>query len=249
MRRRVLTPAVSLAFVALAMALPSAAAAQCQPSDVPVSIVSTSPSNDYSPDTANVPVGGTVCWTNNDAFFDHTATADAGGNPNSPSLDPGETYRATFTADATIPYHCAIHPDMTARVVVGAGGPPPGGGGGGGGGGGQTGPGVDTPPRFSSVRVVPSRACRRRSRTCRRPGARVRFRLDERARVTGALDRRGPGAGRVVRRFSFSARAGVNNVRLPLRRLRPGRYRLALRAVDAAGNRSSVARASFTLRR
>jgi plastocyanin len=244
-RRGLAIPAVSLAFLALAMALPGAAAAQCQPSDVPVSIVSTSSSNDYSPDTVNVPVGGTACWTNNDPAFPHTATADAGGNPNSPSLDTGETYRATFTADATIPYHCAIHPNMTGTVRVGTGTPP-----GGGGGGGQTVPGADTAaPRFSGVRVIPARACAMRSRTCARPGARVRFRLDERARVTGALDRRGPGGSRVVRRFSFSARAGPNSVRLPLRRLRPGHYRLALRAVDAAGNRSAVARASFRLRR
>jgi plastocyanin len=240
-RRGLAIPAVSLAFLALAMALPAAAAAQCQPSDLPVSIVSTSSSNDYSPDTVNVPVGGTVCWTNNDTTS-HTVTSDSPGIFDSGTIGGGGIFRHTFSADATIPYHCDIHPNMTGTVRVGTGSPPSGGG--------QTVPGADTAaPRFSGVRVIPARACARRSRTCARPGARVRFRLDERARVTGALDRRGPGGSRVVRRFSFSARAGPNSVRLPLRRLRPGRYRLALRAVDAAGNRSAVARVSFRLRR
>jgi plastocyanin len=238
MRRSVLAPALLLLAIGLGMAAPGGAAAQCQPSDAKVNIISTDPSNDYSPELVSVPVGGSVCWTNTDVL-PHTATADSGGNPNSPNLSTGETYRATFGADATIRYHCEIHPGMTATIQVGAGGPAPGGGG----------QGTDLPPRLSGVRVIPSRACTRRSRTCRRPGARVRFSLDEAARVNGTLDRRGGGTSRIVRRFSASGRAGVNRVRLPLRRLRPGRYRVALRAVDTAGNRSAVARAAFTLRR
>jgi plastocyanin len=241
MRRGVLVPALSLLVIGLGMVLPGSAAAQCQPNDVQVSIVGDSSSNDYSPELATVPVGGTVCWTNNHVL-PHTATADAGGNPNSPSLDTGETYRATFTTDATIPYHCKIHPQMTATVRVGAGSPSGGGGGGGGDGGGQTGPGANTPPRFSSVRVIPSRACARRSRACPRPGASVRFSLDERARVNGTLERLATRSSRIARRFSYSARAGVNRVRLPIRGLRRGRYRLRLRATDSGGARSVVAR-------
>jgi plastocyanin len=241
MRRSVLASALLLLAIALGMAAPGSAAAQCQPSDATVNITSTDPMNDYSPELVSVPVGGTVCWTNTDVL-PHTATADSGGNPNSPSLSTGQTYRTTFGADATIRYHCEIHLGMAATVQVGAGSPAPGGGG-------QTGPGTDFPPRLSAVRVIPSRACTKRSRTCRRPGARVRFSLDEAARVSGTLDRRGGGTSRIVRRFSVSARAGFNRVRLPLRRLRPGRYRVALRAVDGAGNRSALARAAFTLRR
>ena len=238
-----MAPALFVLALGLGMALPSGAAAQCEASDAKVSILGTDPSNDYAPDLVTVPVGGTVCWTNTDGVS-HTATADAGGNPNSPSLSPGQTYRATFNADATIPYHCELHPGMKAAVRVGAGGPPPGGGAPP-----PTGPAPDAAPRLSGVRVVPSRACTRPSLTCRRPGARVRFSLSESARVSGALDRRGPSAVRVVRRFSLSARAGLNRIRLPLRRLRPGRYRLTLRAVDRVGNRSTVARARFALRR
>jgi plastocyanin len=242
MRRSALATVPFLLATALFMAAPGSAAAQCQASDAKVNIISTDPANDYSPALVTVPVGGTVCWTNTDPVLPHTATADAGGEPNSPSLGTGETYRATFTADATIPYHCAIHPGMQATVQVGAGGPPPGGGGTG-----QTQPGAA--PRLSGVRVVPSRACTRRSRACPRPGARVRFSLSETARVKGAIDRLGSSATPIVRRFSFSGRAGVNRVRLPLRRLRPGRYRLTLRAVDGDGNRSGLARARFRLTR
>jgi plastocyanin len=242
MRRGVLAPALSLLVIGLGMALPGSAAAQCQPSDTMVNIIGTSPSNDYSPDPVNVPVGGTVCWTNTDTTpfpTTHTATSDSSGVFDSGNIPAGGTFRHTFTADATIPYHCSLHATMNGTVQVGAGSPS---GGGGGGGGGQTGPGANTPPRFSSVRVIPTRACARRSRTCRRPGASVRFSLDERARVNGTLERLATRSSRIARRFSYSARAGVNRVRLPIRGLRRGRYRLRLRATDSAGARSVLAR-------
>jgi plastocyanin len=243
MRRGVLVPALSLLVIGLGMALPGSAAAQCDPSDTRVDIISQSSSNDYSPDLVNVAVGGTVCWTNTDTTpfsTSHTATSDSPGVFDSGTIPGGGTFRHTFTADATIPYHCSLHPSMEGTVRVGAGGPAPGGGGGGGGG--QTGPGANAPPRFSSVRVSPSRACARRSRTCPRPGARVRFSLDERARVNGTLERLVTRSSRIARRFSYSARAGVNRVRLPIRGLRRGRYRLRLRATDSGGARSVVAR-------
>jgi plastocyanin len=239
MRRGVLA-LIPTAVALLAIAWPAPAApGPCDPADKPVNIVSSSDSG-FSPTTVEVPVGGTVCWTNQH-FEPHTATADNGGNPNSGTLNPTASYRETFQADATIPYHCSVHPNMRGTVKVGAGSPP-GGGGGGGGGGGQTGPGVNTPPRFSSVRIIPSRACARRSRTCPRPGARVRFSLDERARVNGTLEPLRTRGSRIVRRFSASARAGVNRVRLPIRGLRRGRYRLRLRATDSDGARSVLTR-------
>ena len=248
MRRSVLIPALLLLATGLGLALPGSAAAQCEPGDLIVDIRGTDPANDYDPDPRTVPVGGTVCWRNSDASpfpASHTATSDSPGVFDSGTLPVGGTFRHTFGADATIPYHCSLHASMNGTVQVGAGGPPPGGGGGGG----QTGPGTDTAPRVSGVRVVPSRACTRRSRSCPRPGARVRLSLSENARVNGTIERLGPRAARVTRRFSVSARAGVNRIRLPLRRLRPGRYRVSLRAVDGAGNRSAVARAAFRLTR
>jgi plastocyanin len=231
-RRAVLIFALVLPALAVSMAFAAGASAQCQASDVVVHINGTDPSNDFDPDPATVALAGTVCWQNTDPnpfTNSHSATSDTPGIFDSGVLGPGGTFRQTFTADATIRYHCSVHPSMTATLQVGAG----------------SGPG---PPRFSSVRVVPSRACVKRSRRCRRPGASVRFTLDRRARVSGTLERLGARAGRIARRFSFSGRAGANRFRLPLRGLRRGRWRLALRAVDSAGNRSALARKRFAIR-
>jgi plastocyanin len=245
MRRGVLA-LIPMAVVLLAIAWPAPAApGPCDPADKAVNIVSSGDSG-FSPTTVEVPVGGTVCWTNQHSE-PHTATADNGGNPNSGTLTPGASYRESFSADATIPYHCGIHPNMKGTVKVGAGSPPAGGGGGAPGGGGQTGPGVDASPRLAGVRVIPARVCTSRSRTCPRPGARVRFSLSEAARVRGTLERLGPRKARIARRFSVRGVRGVNRVRLPVRRLRRGRYRVTLRAVDSAGNRSTAVRATFRI--
>ena len=61
-------------------------------------------------------------------------------------------------------------------------------------------------------------------------GRSLRFRISEPATVHVSVLR----GGRVVRRITVHARAGVNAV--ALRSLRPGRYRVALVATDAAGN-------------
>jgi plastocyanin len=245
MRRGILV-LVSTAVVVLAIGWPAPAApGPCDPADKPVNIVSSSDSG-FSPMTVEVPAGGTVCWTNQDVQA-HTATADNGGNPNSGTLNPGGTYRESFPADATIPYHCAIHANMKGTVKVGAGSPPGGGGGGTPGGGGHTGPGVDARPRLSNVRVIPARVCTSRSRTCPRPGARLRFSLSEAARVRGTLERLRSNVSRVARRFSFRGVRGVNRVRLPVRGLRRGRYRVTVRAVDPAGNRSTLVRTTFRI--
>jgi plastocyanin len=256
MRSVLLRLGVLLLVPGFLLAWPGGAATQagpCQTGDVLVDINGINPSNDYSPDPVNVPVGGTVCWTNKDGDT-HTATANNGAFDSGP-LGPTGTYRNTFSTDATILYHCTQfgHGSMGGTVRVGAGSPPGGGGGGGApgggspGGGGQTGPGTDMAPRLSTVRVIPARVCTRRSRTCPRPGARLRFSLNEAARVRGALERLGPRSARVVRRFSFRGVRGINRVRLPVRGLRRGRYRVTLRAVDSAGNRSTLVRARFRI--
>jgi plastocyanin len=71
---------------------------------------------------------------------------------------------------------------------------------------------------------------------------RVRFSLDEPASVIVRL--RGP----TRRTYTREARAGRSSIRLP-RRLRPGRYRLTLRAEDAAGNESRTVVRRFRVRR
>jgi plastocyanin len=70
----------------------------------------------FTPATVTVPVGTTVTWVNHDDDA-HTVTADDGGLV-SPGLDHGEHFSYRFTAPGTYAYHCALHPHMTARILV-----------------------------------------------------------------------------------------------------------------------------------
>jgi DNA-binding beta-propeller fold protein YncE len=101
----------------------------------------------------------------------------------------------------------------------------------------------------------------RRSATAARSepprSTKLRFRLSEAATVTVAVNRARAGrrargacstrarrgrrctAWSVARTIRRSARAGRNGITLRARGLRPGRYRVVLRAVDKVGNRSS----------
>ena len=73
---------------------------------------------------------------------------------------------------------------------------------------------------------------------------RVRLRLSERARLTVTV-RRG---GRRVARVSQAGVRGRNTLNVR-KRLRPGRYAVIARAVDAAGNRARPSRSASGARR
>ena len=70
----------------------------------------------FSPATLTVPSGTTVTWTNQDDMV-HTVTA-ADRAFSSKGLETGDTYAHTFTAPGTYTYFCALHPRMTATVIV-----------------------------------------------------------------------------------------------------------------------------------
>jgi plastocyanin len=70
----------------------------------------------FSPATLTVPRGTTVTWTNQDDMV-HTVTA-ADRAFSSTGLEAGDTYAHTFTAPGTYTYFCALHPRMTATVIV-----------------------------------------------------------------------------------------------------------------------------------
>jgi len=70
----------------------------------------------FQPKSLEVSAGTTVTWTNTDGDT-HTVTS-ANGAFTSPALDSGETFSQTFTAPGTYNYFCALHPHMTAQVVV-----------------------------------------------------------------------------------------------------------------------------------
>jgi len=73
----------------------------------------------FTPTPVHVRAGGTVTWVNCEPAGTpaHTTTADAGAW-NSPLLEPGTSYSATFNSAGTFSYHCTPHPSMVAAVVV-----------------------------------------------------------------------------------------------------------------------------------
>lgn len=70
----------------------------------------------FEPTNLTVAVGTTVTWTNT-GQRQHTVTADD-SSFTSGSLASGQTFSQTFTKAGTYAYHCAVHPDMKATVIV-----------------------------------------------------------------------------------------------------------------------------------
>lgn len=70
----------------------------------------------YQPATLTVPVGTTVAWVNRDDEV-HTVTSPAGLFL-SPGLETDEVFSYRFDAPGTYTYFCAVHPHMTATIVV-----------------------------------------------------------------------------------------------------------------------------------
>jgi plastocyanin len=76
----------------------------------------------FSPGTITVTANTTVTWTNKDAVA-HTVTSntglfDSGSISSSGTYGGGGTYSHMFSTVGTFPYHCTIHPSMTATVIV-----------------------------------------------------------------------------------------------------------------------------------
>lgn len=111
--KRLAYSAPLLAIVVLVFA--SIAAAQTSPdqSTMTVSIHDRT----FDPAQLDVAPGTTVTWVNEDVE-PHTVTAND-GLFDSGVLEPGASYSVWFDGAGTVPYHCALHPDMQGSVVVG----------------------------------------------------------------------------------------------------------------------------------
>ena len=70
----------------------------------------------YVPADLTVQAGTTVVWTNHDDV-EHTVTA-SDNTFSSPSIATDAQFSHTFTEAGTYTYFCAIHPFMTAKVIV-----------------------------------------------------------------------------------------------------------------------------------
>lgn len=70
----------------------------------------------FAPKSLAVPVGTTVTWTNHDDV-PHTVTS-RDKKFSSQAIDTDEHFTFTFAEPGTYAYFCAIHPIMTAEIVV-----------------------------------------------------------------------------------------------------------------------------------
>jgi len=75
----------------------------------------------FSPRTLTIAPGDTVVWTQKDSA-PHTVTSDTSAWTASAELNSGQTFAHTFTTAGTFPYHCAVHPNMTATIIVASSG-------------------------------------------------------------------------------------------------------------------------------
>jgi plastocyanin len=71
----------------------------------------------FGPATVTIPAGSTVTWTNNDDV-PHVVSSDDNKMFKSKALDTDDHFSFTFTKPGTYNYYCAIHPKMTAKIVV-----------------------------------------------------------------------------------------------------------------------------------
>jgi plastocyanin len=72
----------------------------------------------YQPATLTVKAGTKVTWVNRDDV-PHTATSTARPKRfDSRTLDTDDQFSHVFTAPGTYEYFCAVHPNMTGRVIV-----------------------------------------------------------------------------------------------------------------------------------
>jgi plastocyanin len=70
----------------------------------------------FSPSTITVTAGATITWTNKDAIA-HTVTSNT-SLFDSGSIASNGTFSHLFSTACTYPYHCSIHPSMTATIIV-----------------------------------------------------------------------------------------------------------------------------------
>ena len=70
----------------------------------------------FNPASLSVKTGTTVTWNNSDTTI-HTVIADD-GSFNSGNIAISAVYSKVFNSAGTFSYHCALHPEMTGKIVV-----------------------------------------------------------------------------------------------------------------------------------
>jgi plastocyanin len=70
----------------------------------------------FSPATVTIKAGQSITWTNEDSIG-HSATADS-GSFDTGVLSQGQSKTIAFAKAGTYTYHCSVHPNMKATVIV-----------------------------------------------------------------------------------------------------------------------------------
>jgi plastocyanin len=182
----------------------------------------------YSPQNVTVAIGQPVIWFWKGTIArNHSVTADPGqaeqfdsdphGPPDNQTHPEGDYFSHTFRTEGRFTYHCKVHPDMTGVVEV------------------IRLPGQGPPLKLSKLRVTP-----------RAEKIKVRFRITARADLALRIGEHANHRWRTVKSVYRSADKGANRLKLPVRDLEDGPYRLTVTAYDAA-NRRTEARKRFSL--
>jgi plastocyanin len=232
----------------LGAALPLAAAAPAGAAQVEVKAVEPAGASPvWDKAEVDVALGDTVRWSfdgtqqahNVEAAVEPGFTSWSGLDTTTQSPAPPATW--TFNEPGTYLFVCEVHKDSMRGYVRVAGAPPP----------------PPPPPGqqpFPNDGVAPAaletggldttKPSLRYVRVQRsQRGARIRFRVSERARVTVRFKR-----GRKVVKTRHVNAVGSERLTVRGKALRAGRYRVELSAEDVAGNRSGVRTARFTMR-
>jgi plastocyanin len=202
----------------ITLVLFGALAAPASANDVPVTVAN----NAFSPAEVTVTQGDSVNWTFAGPDTNHSVTSDTTGQASWDS-DPGNPFpnhtgSSRFSKEMNFPGEWTYHCKVHSNMTGKV----------------TVNPKVNDPnpppvdtvgPKFGTPTVSVTK------RT-------ARFTLDEDAKVAATL------VGPTRKRLSLAGKSGQNVLKLP-KKLKPGRYSLALRATDATGNRSLVAKVRF----
>jgi plastocyanin len=108
---------LSLLPIAGALLLAASVAWSANEPAAPISVVMKSIS--YDPKSVEVPVGGSIVWTNK-AFTNHTATSEDDGKTfDTGEIKPNESSSPVkFDKEGEFTYHCKIHGKTMSGLVV-----------------------------------------------------------------------------------------------------------------------------------
>lgn len=202
----------------------------------------------WTPEEVIAAPGDTVRWSFDQAVLNNhnVLVRPPGGTPellSSPQVAPGSSETAEYVipaADGIYDYYCSLHgsPGLGMSGVIRVG---------------NTGPGPIEPEHFPNPSEPPRvyeegdntrpKLGRVKARGIRN-GVFLRFALSEPGKVRVTIRRR----GERVRETLKGLGAGTHSKRVRDGSLDPGRYAVALQAIDKAGNRSPAARARVRIK-